>query len=348
MLWNRIIEAQDAHDSWKPSPEERAAFRQFQLTGHTPKGFHFVFGRLLKIGGAQSSGFKPKETKPKFATKSDPDMPLFNSPKKSEPSSAPKKDELKPVVSAPKKDDWKDHWKDWKPKEEPPRPKRSPDEQKIHDLAKSLRGKPLKRSAAGGLVFKNFNAPSVEDLQVLVAKTHPKWGSYWVIPKGGADQGEHIHDTAARETEEETGVKAKVIPQHEPFVKSSTFGESGKYDLPLVVKALKDAHPEQADFIEKHKDKLNHESFTIENNSHYFLMQHTGGEPISHPDQSHDEEMSEARFMPIKEAMKLGSKVADVIHGLMPTIKKQWEASKGDQVAAPATKAESLLDRVRR
>jgi 8-oxo-dGTP pyrophosphatase MutT (NUDIX family) len=203
-------------------------------------------------------------------------------------------------------------------------PERSPEEHKLHKLAKTLRGKPLKRMAAGGVVVKNFNASSVEDLQVLVAKTHPKWGSYWVLPKGGADPDEHIHDTASREVEEETGVKARVLPEHPPYVRSSTFGVAGKYDLPLVTKALKDAHPEEADFIEKHKELLKHEHFTIENNSHYFIMQHTGGEPITSPDQSHDQEMSEARFMPVREALKI-PKVGDIVKELLPALKKQLE-----------------------
>lgn len=256
-------------------------------------------------------------------------------PKKDEPASQPDPT-MKPAgVEQPAE---KDYWAHWKEKQ---REKRSPEAQKIHDLAKqTFRGKPpIKRVAAGGLVFKNFDAPSVEDLQVLVAKTHPKWGGYWVIPKGGADLGEHIHGTASREVEEETGVKAEVIPGHEPFVKSSTFGESGKYDLELVAKTLKDAHPEEADFIEKHKDHLKHEAVSFENNSHYFLLKHVSGDPITSPDQSHDEEMSEARYMPIKEALKI-PKVGDVIHGLMPEIKKQWEAGH--------KKTESLYARVTR
>jgi len=356
MLFDRIIEAEP--DNWKPSPEERAAYRSWKATGHTPKGFHFVFGRLVKIGGS-GGGFKPPETKPKFATKSDPDLPLFTGGFKKEPSSGgvgglankqppetKDKSKEKPKSEKPKGDS--DLWKSWKPSTYSAPPKRSPEEQKIHDLAKTLRGQPLKRTAAGGLVFKSFKGEKLGDLEVLVAKTHPKWGGYWVIPKGGSDPGEHIHDTAAREAEEETGVKAKVIPDHEPFVKSSTFGESGKYDLPLVTQALKDAHPHEADFIEQHKDKLAHEHFTIENNSHYFLMQHTGGEPISHPDQSHDQEMGEARFMPLRDAYKLGPKVADVIKGMLPAIEKQWRAESGQPAEKPAVapKQESLFARV--
>jgi len=243
------------------------------------------------------------------------------------------------------------NWGD-KPSDKPKAPPRaySPDEQKLHHLARSVRKLgPLKRVAAGGVVFKNFDAAHPDDLEILVAKTHPKWGGQWVFPKGGADEGEHIHDTAAREVEEETGVKAKVIPGHEPFVHTSTFGERGKYDLPLVVSALKKAHPGEEEFIDKMKDHLaNEEHFSYENQSHYYLMQHTGGTPITHPDQSHDQEMGEARFMPIWKAAKLGGRIGDTLKSLRPAIEKQMKAAQAGPTAGggggPA-RTESLYDR---
>lgn len=201
----------------------------------------------------------------------------------------------------------------------------TPEQKKLYDLVKPFRKEPLKRQAAGGIVVKDFNVASIEDMEILVAKTHPKWGSYWVIPKGGADVGENIHDTASREVREETGVEAKVVDD-EPWSRRSVFGDSGKYDLPLILKTLKDAYPAEAEFIDSMADDIKKMSFTWENTSSYYVMQHVSGEPMSEPDDN--EEMSFATFMPIKEALKL-SRVGDVVKNLLPRLQHVWQKQKG-------------------
>ena len=219
----------------------------------------------------------------------------------------------------------------------PPKPL-TPEQKKLHGLVDPIRKNPLKRQAAGGIVVKDFSAPSIEDVEILVAKTHQKWGGYWVIPKGGADIDEKIHDTASREVREETGVEAKVVDDT-PWSRSSTFGDSGKYDLPLILKTLKDAHPTESEFIDSMTDELKSMSFTWENHSSYFVMQHTGGEPMSEPDEN--EEMAFATWMPIWEAIKL-PRVGEVVENLLPTIERLWQAQQPSEGPMEA----SLFSRV--
>ena len=275
---------------------------------------------------------------------------LFPVPKKSTPTPTPAVPSFKPK-DKPDKSKYatkqpEDPWGDWfslpnqpshsssgsgsksSPLPKIEKPPRTPEEEKMHKLVKALGNKPIPRTAAGGAVFKNFDAPSVDDLQVLIAQAHKKYGGYWMLPKGGADLGEHIHDTASREVEEETGVKGKVIPTHEPHIETKTFGDRAKYDLPLATKTLKDANPLEHDFIDANQEALKKEYFTWENKAHYFLMQHTGGEPISSPDEH--QEVEQAKFVSLSEAMKVPRIAASLQH-LMPAIQKQWAVASGHQ-----------------
>jgi len=200
-----------------------------------------------------------------------------------------------------------------------PKPVLTPEQLKLRQLRKSVGT--LDRDAAGGVVFKSFEAPSVDELLVLVSQVHPKYGSYWVFPKGGVDIGESLHQGAAREVREEAGVKAKVIPGT-PFVHTSTFGESGKYDFPLVMQALLKKNPADKEFIKANEDAFRGGSFTYRNVSHYYVMQHTGGRPRSRPGK--DQEMNKSEWVTVAEAMKRHHRMKKVLEGLMPQIKKRW------------------------
>jgi 8-oxo-dGTP pyrophosphatase MutT (NUDIX family) len=64
--------------------------------------------------------------------------------------------------------------------------------------------------SAGGIVFKK------EKKEVLWLVIQPEGGGHWSqgrwqFPKGMIEEGEKAQETAKRETEEETGVKARVI-----------------------------------------------------------------------------------------------------------------------------------------
>jgi len=68
--------------------------------------------------------------------------------------------------------------------------------------------------SAGGVVFRKVNG----DLQILVAQASQHHG--WVFPKGligDHKKGEKKEETAVREVEEETGIKAKIIKPLEPI-----------------------------------------------------------------------------------------------------------------------------------
>jgi 8-oxo-dGTP pyrophosphatase MutT (NUDIX family) len=218
-------------------------------------------------------------------------------------------------------------------KKTPPRPKRTPEEEKIHQLVKSLGTIP--RTAAGGIVFKTFEGPDFWELPVLVSQVHPKYGSYWVFPKGGLDLGESMYKGAAREVREEAGVKAKVVSPL-AYKKMSRFGESGKYDLPLVIDLLKKKNPKEAKFIEANKEKFRYKHFSFANHSHYFIMKHTGGTPRKKPGK--DEEMARSEWIPLRDAVKRASRMKDVIKFLTPVLYKMWKPTKGVEKKGRAPK----------
>ena len=74
--------------------------------------------------------------------------------------------------------------------------------------------------SSGGAVFRKLKTKN-EKLKIewLVAK-HSGYHK-WVLPKGLVEEGEKLEETAVREVEEETGIKAKVIakiPEPEKYI----------------------------------------------------------------------------------------------------------------------------------
>jgi 8-oxo-dGTP pyrophosphatase MutT (NUDIX family) len=299
----------------------------------------------IAAGGSFQAGSssKPKSKKPKKS------KPKSSKPKK--PSKSKSKSKSKPESDKP--DWWTSLTKDMptfdvvddpvtnyfgSSKPSKPKPKLSPEQKKVRDMAASL-GR-ISRIAAGGIVFKTFEGPDFWDLPVLVSKVHPKWGNYWVFPKGGLDLGEHIYKGAAREVEEESGVKAKVINPL-AFKHTSKLSESGKYDLPLVLSLLKKKFPQDAKFIDKHAEDFKYERFSFDNKSHYFIMKHTGGKPRQQPGK--DEEMAKSDWFPLRKAIKMGDRQRRVVKFLLPVLYKLWKptggATKGKSVKMPSRPA---------
>jgi bis(5'-nucleosidyl)-tetraphosphatase len=67
--------------------------------------------------------------------------------------------------------------------------------------------KPVKREfSAGGVVYRKRKNGEIEWL-ICRASSHHKW----VFPKGIIEKGEEAEETALREVEEETGIKAKIV-----------------------------------------------------------------------------------------------------------------------------------------
>lgn len=75
--------------------------------------------------------------------------------------------------------------------------------------------------SAGGVVFRqaqDFGSKpqfTKRKVEILVAQHSQHHG--WVFPKGLIDEGEKKEETAVREVEEETGVKAKILKPLKPI-----------------------------------------------------------------------------------------------------------------------------------
>lgn len=114
--------------------------------------------------------------------------------------------------------------------------------------------------SAGGVVFRRTPG----GIEILVGKA----SSYqrWVLPKGLVGRGESIESAALRETEEETGIRARIVaPLGDPERYIYTSGG---------VRVFKTVH--------------------------YFLMEYVEGS-----EQNHDFELDEVRWVPIEDALNL-------------------------------------------
>jgi ADP-ribose pyrophosphatase YjhB (NUDIX family) len=196
----------------------------------------------------------------------------------------------------------------------------TPEEKKLYKLRKTVHT--LKRPAAGGLVVRDFKARSVEDMHVLIAETHPKYGKAWRVPKGGVDEGESLQRAAVREVREETGVRAKVANSKFFKTKDKFGGSADSYGLFIVLDVMKQKNPDDVEFIDAHKKQIGKFFFSWENNIHYFVMEYVSGRPINRPDPH--EEMGRAEWMTLRVARKQGHKVKTAIDGLMPILKRMW------------------------
>lgn len=118
--------------------------------------------------------------------------------------------------------------------------------------------KSLREISAGGVVFKKENG------QTLWLIVKPQGTDRWQLPKGKIEEDENVFSAAKRETEEEGGVKVKVIKK----IGSSSYFYfwEGSRRFKIVV---------------------------------YFLMQYLG-----ETKKGHDEEIEETQFLPFKEALE--------------------------------------------
>jgi 8-oxo-dGTP pyrophosphatase MutT (NUDIX family) len=105
------------------------------------------------------------------------------------------------------------------------------------------------------------------DADVEICLIRPAGRTVWGLPKGGVESGETLPQTALREVAEETGIEGAVD------------GELGSIDY---------------SFYSREAGSRIHKTV------HYYLMHATGGDTARH-----DHEVSEARWVPLAEALKL-------------------------------------------
>jgi 8-oxo-dGTP pyrophosphatase MutT (NUDIX family) len=102
---------------------------------------------------------------------------------------------------------------------------------------------------------------------VEICLIRPAGRTVWGLPKGGVESGETLPQTALREVAEETGIEGEVDR------------ELGSIDYSFYSREA---------------------SSRIHKTVHYYLMHATGGDTAHH-----DHEVSEARWVPLAEALKL-------------------------------------------
>ncbi len=107
-----------------------------------------------------------------------------------------------------------------------------------------------------------------EDGGIEVALISVKGGHVWGLPKGLVEVGENIAHTAHREVKEETGLDGE------------------------IVKKIGNIH---YFFTEKSEDSLQRYLKIV----YFFLMEYSGGDT-----KFHDDEVEDARWFPIKTALK--------------------------------------------
>lgn len=105
------------------------------------------------------------------------------------------------------------------------------------------------------------------DAGVEICLIRPAGRTVWGLPKGGVESGETLPQTALREVAEETGIEGEVDR------------ELGSIDY---------------SFYSREAGSRIHKTV------HYYLMHATGGDTARH-----DHEVSEARWVPLTEALKL-------------------------------------------
>jgi 8-oxo-dGTP pyrophosphatase MutT (NUDIX family) len=130
---------------------------------------------------------------------------------------------------------------------------------------------PVRRAESfGGIVFR----PTNDDHEVALIRIKSLKGKdVWTLPKGTAEDGETPEETALREVQEETGIRAEIVEPLEDITYWFTFA-------PEKVRYRKTVH--------------------------FYLMRAVGGDP-----NLHDDEVEEVRFVPVDEAPRLVSYPTD-------------------------------------
>jgi 8-oxo-dGTP pyrophosphatase MutT (NUDIX family) len=118
--------------------------------------------------------------------------------------------------------------------------------------------------SAGGLIWRRRG-----DGSISVVLVRPAGRSTWVLPKGHLEEGETVAQAAMREAREESGLTVGAI---EPLGEISYVYSSRERSSPALTRIFKHVH--------------------------FFLMEHTGGDPSAH-----DSETDEVAWLSFDEAL---------------------------------------------
>jgi 8-oxo-dGTP pyrophosphatase MutT (NUDIX family) len=118
--------------------------------------------------------------------------------------------------------------------------------------------------SAGGLIWRRESDGSIK-----VVLVRPAGRSTWVLPKGHLEEGETVEQAAVREAREETGLTVGKI---EPLGEISYVYSSRERNGTTLTRIFKRVH--------------------------FFLMEHTGGDPSAH-----DSEIDEVAWLNFDEAL---------------------------------------------
>jgi 8-oxo-dGTP pyrophosphatase MutT (NUDIX family) len=152
--------------------------------------------------------------------------------------------------------------------------------------------------SAGCVVFKREKSESTNAKDAKIKFLLGKHSGYhkWVLPKGLIEQGEKSSQTAARETEEEMGVRVKIIG--EPIYKETYF---------YTANLKQDQHPKNGynkqpiRRVAQYKEDGG-EQTKIFKTVIFYLAEYIAGDP-----RNHGWEMSEADWFEFNKALELMS-----------------------------------------
>ncbi len=172
--------------------------------------------------------------------------------------------------------------------------------------------------SAGGVVFKKYQIPNTKYQILFLLGKHSGYHK-WVLPKGLIEAGEKLADTAIRETEEEMGVKAKVIqkePIHiEKYVYYADYKEateSTKHEAPnskqIQNSKITNTKQEEIEMAKRDQETRRVEKYQEEGGGKtkvfktvtFYLMEYISGDP-----KEHGWEMKEVGWFTKDEALKI-------------------------------------------
>jgi len=109
---------------------------------------------------------------------------------------------------------------------------------------------PLEKSA-GAIIFRKEAGSDQEKVKYLLL--HYEWG-HWGLPKGNIEERENIKETAARETEEETGIKDLVFLEGFKEWIKYFYKIEGENRFKIVTYLLAETKQEEVNLSHEHTD----------------------------------------------------------------------------------------------